>query len=212
MGFYSPDSIARTGLVLSRGDIPPLVNLDFPARSVFVDRSTSDIYAVNNVDNRVYQLDASPINFTTFEWLSKKFTMPNPTNFGAMKVQADFGFMDDLDAYNAYVAYVEAINATLFVNNAGNVEGQINTGYINQFSFNGSLLLDIPTLGTTRFVTVILYADGVQIFEKDVLTQEPFRLPALQKAYVYEIRISGNTPTRMVALASSIGELKQIAP
>ena len=210
MGFYSPDSINRTGLVLSRGDIPPLVNLEFPARSVFVDRSTSDIYAINNVDNRVYQLDASPINFTTFEWLSKKFVMPNPMNFGAMKVQADFGFMDDLDAYNAYVAYVQAINAALFVNNAGNVEGQINTGYINQFSFNGSLLLDIPTLGTTRFITIIIYADGNQIFQKDVLTQEPFRLPALQKGYVYEILVSGNTPTRMVAMASSIGELRQI--
>ena len=212
MGFYSPDGIARTGLVLSRGDIPPLINLEFPARSLFVDRSTSDIYAISNSDNRVYQLDASPINFTTFEWLSKKFVMPNPTNFGAMKVQADFGFMDDLDAYNAYVAYVEAINAALFVGNAGNVEGQLNTGYINQFSFNGSLLLDIPTLGTTRYVNIILYADGVQIFQKDVLTQEPFRLPALQKGYVYEIRVSGNTPTRMVALASSIGELKQVAP
>jgi len=212
MGFYSPDGIVRTGFVLSRGDIPPLVNLDFPARSLFVDRSTSDIYAISNFDNRVYQLDASPINFTTFEWLSKKFVMPNPTNFGAMKVQADFGFMDDLDAYNAYVAYVEAINAALFAGNAGNVEGQFNTGYINQFSFNGSLLLDIPLLGTNRFITIILYADGVQIFEKDVLTQEPFRLPALQKGYVYEIRVSGNTPTRMVALASSIGELRQVAP
>jgi hypothetical protein len=212
MGFYSPDGILRTGLVLSRGDIPPLINLDFPARSVFVDRSTSDIFAVDNANNTVYQLDASPINFTTFEWLSKKFVMPNPTNFGAIKVQADFGFMDDLDAYNAYVAYVEAINAALFVGNAGNVEGQMNTGLINQFSFNGSLLLDIPTLGTTRYITVIIYADGQQIWEGDILNQEPLRLPALQKGYVYEIRISGNTPTRMVAVASSIGELRQIAP
>lgn len=212
MGFYSPDFVSRTGFVLSRGDIPPLINLDFPARSLFVDRSTSDIYAINNVDNRVYQLDASTINFTTFEWLSKKFVMPNPINFGAMKVQADFGFMDDLAAYNAYVAYVGALNIALFTSNAGNVDGQFNTGYINQFTFNGSLLLDVPTLGTTRFINVILYADGVQIFQKDVLTQEPFRLPSLQKGYVYEIRISGNTPTRMVALASSIGELKQVAP
>ena len=129
-----------------------------------------------------------------------------------MKVQADFGFMDDLDAYNAYVAYVESLNIALFTSTGGNVEGQLNTGYINQFEFNGSLLLDVPTLGTTRYINVILYADGVQVFQKDVLTQEPFRLPSLQKGYVYEIRVSGNTPTRMVALASSIGELRQVAP
>ncbi len=212
MGFYSPSVNSRTGFVLSRGDIPPLVNLDFPARSLFIDRSTSDLYAISNFDNQVYQLDASTINFTTFEWLSKKFVMPNPTNFGAMKVQADFGFMDDLDAYNAYVAYVQALNIAVFAANAGNVEGQLNASYINQFTFNGSLLLDIPTLGTTRYINVILYADGVQVFQKDVLTQEPFRLPSLQKGYVYEIRVSGNTPTRMVALASSIGELRQVAP
>jgi hypothetical protein len=107
---------------------------------------------------------------------------------------------------------VQALNIAVFAANAGNVEGQLNASYINQFTFNGSLLLDIPTLGTTRYINVILYADGVQVFQKDVLTQEPFRLPSLQKGYVYEIRVSGNTPTRMVALASSIGELRQVAP
>lgn len=209
MGFYLPDGGTRTGFVLSRGDIPPLVNLDFPARSVFVDRSISDVFAVSNTDNKVYKLDASTLNFTTFEWLSKKFVMPNPLNFGAMKVQANFTFMDDLAAYNAYVNALKAANAALF---AGNVQGQFNSGYINQYEFNGSLLVNIPPLGATRFITVILYADGVQIFQKDILNQEPFRLPALQKGYVYEIRISGNTPTRMVALASSIGELRELAP
>jgi hypothetical protein len=133
--------------------------------------------------------------------------MSNPSNFGAMKVQANFAFMDDLNAYNAYVTALQAANAALF---AGNVQGQFNSGYINQYVFNGSLLVSIPPLGATRFISLILYADGVQVFQKDILNQEPFRLPALQKGYVYEIRISGNTPTRMVALANSIGELREI--
>jgi hypothetical protein len=211
LGFYTQVTTTRA-IVLSRGDIPPLVELDFPARSVFVDRSTADIFAISNVDNRVYQLDASAINFTTYEWLSKKFALPNPMNFAALKVSANFAFMGDLDAYNAYVAEIEAINAALFLDYAGNVEGQLNTNYINELSFNGSLLLDIPEAGTTRYITVIVYADGEQIFTADVLSPEPLRMPAAEKAYVYEIRVSGNTPVRMVAMASSIGELRMLNP
>jgi hypothetical protein len=211
LGFYTQVTTTRA-IVLSRGDIPPLVELDFPARSVFVDRSTADIFAVNNVDNKVYQLDASAINFTTYEWLSKKFAMPNPMNFAALKVSADFAFMGNLDAYIAYVDEIKAINAELFLDYAGNVEGQLNTNYINELSFNGSLLLDIPEEGTTRYITVIVYADGEQIFTADVLSPEPLRMPAVEKAYIYEIRVSGNTPVRMVAMANTVGELRMLAP
>lgn len=209
MGFYTAGG-ARKAIVLSRGDIPPLIELDFPARSVFVDRSTTDIYAISEIDSKVYHLDASQVNFTTYEWLSKKFVMPSPTNFGAIKVQADYTFMGNIQAYIEYVLSIIAQNQAIFDANGGEVGGEINNGYFNQFSFNGSLLLDIPEQGTNRFITVILYADGEQIWAGDILSQEPLRLPALQKGYVYEVRISGNTPVRMVAIASSIGELRQL--
>ena len=209
MGFYTADG-ARKAIVLSRGDIPPLIELDFPARSVFVDRSTTDIYAISEVDSKVYHLDASLVNFTTYEWLSKKFVMPSPTNFAAIKVQADYTFMGNIQAYIQYVLSIIAQNQAIFDANGGKVGGVINSGYFNQFSFNGSLLKDIPEQGTNRFVTVIIYADDKQVWAGDILSQEPLRLPALQKGYVYEIRISGNTPVRMVAIASSINELRQL--
>lgn len=211
MGFYTAGG-TRKALVLSRGDIPPLIELDFPARSVFVDRSTTDIYAISEIDNKVYHLDASQVNFTTFEWLSKKFVMPSPTNFGAIKVQADYTFMGNIQAYIQYVLAIIAQNQAIFDANGGEVAGEINGSYFNQFSFNGCLLKDIPEQGTNRYITVIVYADGEQVWAGDILSQEPLRMPALQKGYVYEIRISGNTPVRMVAMASSIGELRQIAP
>lgn len=210
MGFYTSNG-QRKAIVLSRGDIPPLVELEFPARSVFVDRSTTDIYAISDVDDKVYHLDASLVNFTTYEWLSKKFVMPNPVNFGAIKVQADFTFMGNIQAYIAYVNSIIAQNQTIFDANAGQVGGTLNDPYLNEFSLNGSRLLDIPEQGTTRFITVIVYADGEQVWAGDVVSQEPIRLPAAEKGYVYEILISGNTPVRMVAVASSIGELRQIA-
>lgn len=209
MGFYTVGTVTKA-IVISRGDIPPLIELDFPAKATFVDRSTSKIYAASSFDNKIYQLDASSINFTVFEWLSKQFVMPNPMNFGAIKVQADFVFMNDITQYNAYVAAIQAANQAIFSAGGGNVGGMINSNYINEYYLNQSMLQTIPPPGTTRYITVIIYADGQQIWQSDILSQEPLRLPALQKGYVYEIRISGNTPVRMVAMASSIGELRQI--
>lgn len=212
MGFYSPSGTTRTGLVLSRGDIPPLVNLDFPARAVFVDRTTADIFAVSNIDNQIYQLDASDINFTVFEWKSKKFALPNPTNFGAAKVQADYEFMYDIQAYINYINSLIAENVAIAAANGGKVLGELNTTTLNYFEINGSLLKSLPPQGETRYINLLIYADGQQIFQANILNQEPIRLPALQKGYVYEILLSGNVPIRMAAIASSIGELRQIAP
>lgn len=209
MGFSTINGVIK-GIVISRGDIPPLINFDYPTRSLFVDRSTSDLYAINDLDNKVYHLDASTINFTTYEWKSKKFALPNPTNFGAVKVGADYDFMNNIGAYIAYVNAIKAQNAILFAGSAGKVGGQLNSGTLNQYTLNGSLLLNIPEQGTNRFITLIVYADGVQIYQADVLNQEPLRLPAAQKGYVYEMTISGNTPVRFVAMASSIGELRMI--
>jgi hypothetical protein len=209
MGFTTIDGVIQ-GFVISRGDIPPLVHLDFPTRSLFVDRSTSDLYAVSDLDNKVYQLDSSTVNYTTYEWKSKKFVMPNPLNFGAVKVQADYDFMGDIAAYNAYVQAIKIANIAIYAANGGKVKGELNASLINQLTINGSLLKDLPELGTNRYITLIVYADGVQIFAADVLNQEPLRMPAAKKGYVYELVISGNTPVRMICMASSISELRQL--
>ena len=120
MGFYTANG-QRKAIILSRGDIPPLIQLDFPARSLFVDRSTTDVYAISELDSKVYHLDASAINFTTFEWLSKKFVMPSPTNFAAIKVQADYTFMNNIQAYIDYVLQIIADNDIIFASLGGKV-------------------------------------------------------------------------------------------
>jgi len=209
MGFYTAGAVSK-GIVIARGDIPPLVTLDFSAQAVFVDRSTSDIFAVSTLDNKIYQLDSSIVNNSVYEWLSKKFVLPSPTNFAAVKVQGDFTYMDDIAAYNALVAALIAANQAIYTATGGKVGGEMNGEELNYYTINGSALNDIPVIGSNRYITLIVYADGQQIFTADVLSQEPIRMPAYQKGYVYEIRISGNTPVRSVAMASSIGELRQV--
>lgn len=211
LGFYTSNDGSRA-IVLSRGDIPPLVNLDFNAVSTFVDRSSAAIYAISGVDNKVYELDSSTINYTTFDWISKKFVMPNPINFGAMKVQADYDFMGSIEAYNAYRAELIAENQVLFTSLGGKVGGVVNNEAVNTLAVNGSKLYDIPEAGNYRSVNVVVYADGETIFATYAKSQEPIRMPALKKGYVYEIRITGNTPVRSLIMASSIGELRNVAP
>lgn len=209
MGFYTVEGTTKA-IVISRGDIPPLVSLNFPARCVFVDRSTSSIYAVSEVDRALYQLDASTVNTAVYEWKSKKFILPNPTNFGAIKVSADYSYMDSIQAYIEFILSLIAENKLLYIALGGNIGGYINNEPINTLSINGSVLADLPPQGLTRFITLIIYANGEQVAAYDVTNEEPIRLPAMQKDYIYEILISGNTPVRMVAMASSIGELRQI--
>jgi hypothetical protein len=209
IGFYTVNAITQA-IVIARGDTPPLIDLNYSAKAVFVDRSTADIFAVSSLDNKIYQLDASDVNNTVYEWKSKKFVLPEPTNFAVGKVQANYQYMADVDAYNAIVNAIKASNIAIYTSTSGLVGGTLNNEVFNLYSINGSSLQDIPVLGSTRYITFILYADGVQIFAQNILSQEPFRLPALQKGYVYEIVLSGNVPVRMAAIASSINELRQI--
>jgi len=104
-----------------------------------------------------------------------------------------------LQSINAYIQEVIAIiaaNQAFYLATGGAVGGDVNSEPLNMLEVNGTFLQDIPEQGQTRFITLIVYADGEQIFTTDVMTQEPIRMPALQKGYVYEIRISGNTPVQ----------------
>lgn len=209
IGFYTASG-GTQAIVIARGEIPPLVTLEFDAQAVFVDRTTADIFAISKTDEKLYQLDASPVNYLPYEWLSKQFIMPSPTNFAAMKVQADFSFMDDANAYREYVNALILKNIILFAELGGKIGGSLDDEALNVFAVNGSKLYDIPEQADFRTVTVIVYADGKQIFAKDVISQEPFRMPADVKAYIYEILVAGNTPVRSVIMASSINELRQV--
>jgi len=205
--FYEA-GITRSALVITRGDVPPLITLEVPGYAVFLERTTANVYAVDSADNKIYQLDADPVNNLFFEWKSKKFVMPSPTNFGALKLQADWIYINDTSAYNAYVAAIVAANKVIWTSGVP-LQGTINSATINTFAVNGSILSDIPFAAEVRNVQVVVNADNAQLFSAGVTDQEPIRMPAANKNYVYEIKLTGNAPIRQFRMATSIGELKQ---
>jgi hypothetical protein len=210
IGFHNTTT-GIEAIVIARGDIPPLSFLGFDASAAFVERTTGNIYAVSQYDNKIYQLDSDTVNNSVYEWKSKKFVMPNPMDYAAFKVQADYTYMNDQIAYNAYVAGIIASNQALFAAATTGLKGDINDTTLNTRLVNGSILTDIPTLADLRNIQVIFYANEKQVYSTGVLSQEPLRLPVIGKEYVWEIKITGNVPVRLFAMSTSIGELRNVA-
>jgi hypothetical protein len=198
-------------LVLARGDIPPLSFLSFDATAVYIDRSTGNIYAASQFDNKIYQLDNDDVNNTLYEWQSKKFVMPNPMSYAAIKLQADYEYMDDQVTYNAFVQSIITANQNKFASATNGLGGNLNDDVLNIHTLNGSILQDIPTQADVRNIQVILFADEQQVYATGILNQEPVRIPVTGKAYVWEIKITGNVPVRSVIMGTNLGETRMVA-
>jgi hypothetical protein len=207
IGFYS-NPFGSRGIVLTRADSPPLVELDFDAAAVFVDKVTSNIFAVSTLDNTIYQLDSDPVNRTFYEWRSKRFIVPAPMSFAALKVRAAFQDIDDIIAYNQARDALKQDNEDLWDALSGQIAGSINETPLNTFELNGSVLTSLPVLGDTRSVNITIFADDEIWYATGVDSLEPIRLPADKKYAVWQIEISGNVPVQTVAIGSSIAELR----
>jgi hypothetical protein len=209
VGFYTV-GVETNAIVLIRNDIPPLSQLTFSGRAPYVDKSTGNIYAVSTIDNDIYQLDASVIDNSLFEWKSKQFVMASPTNFGVLKVRADYDLISNTNVYNQLIQAIIAANTALWATSSSNLQGVINSTPLNVYTLNGSILMDLPNIADTRSVNIFVYAEGVLIYQAAMTSNEPVRMPAGQKAYIWEVLISGNVPVRMFGMATDVTELKSL--
>lgn len=208
IAFYQREQ-EKAALILMRGDTPPLITLDVASQAVFVARSTAEVFYVSPVDNTIYQLDSDPVNNTYYEWLSKLFILPAPTNFAMVKMQANWDYIGDISAYNKLALAIAAENQVLWA--AGTpLQSTINSVTVNGMQVNGSALITIPTLAETRFVQAFVYANEQLVSAHGFTNQEPQRMAAGSKEYMYEVRLTGNAPIRKFAMATSIGELRQL--
>jgi len=206
LGFYQSGS-TKAALVIMRGDSPPLINLSVAAQAVFVARSTATVYYIDPNDGLLYTLDGDTVNNMFYQWQSKKFILPEPTNFAVMKAQVDWDAINSVAAYNAVVAEIIAANQAYWATGATRFS-TLNRTPLNTLRLNGSVLEPIPTLQDVRNVQILLFANGVQVYSTGVTSQEPIRLPAGAKEYLWEIKITGNVGLRTFAMANAVGELR----
>lgn len=208
LAFYQSGA-TKSALILMRGDSPPLVTFDVAAQAIFVEKATANVYFVSPTDGKIYQLDADPVNNLFYEWRSKKFILPEPTNFAVAKAQASWEALDDADVFNAIVAQLIADNQAIWASGVS-LQSVIAEQLLSNIHVNGSILANIPQLASAISLQFQLIADDVLVYSTSITDPQSMRLPANIKGYVWEILLTGNAPLRAFSMATSIGELRNV--
>ena len=89
----------------------PLTFGNFSAQGAWNDPETSKLYLMQNGTINLW--DGDTLNQVPFDWKSKTFVLPNPVNFGAIQVDADYGALNDASGSTAQAAADAALNATI---------------------------------------------------------------------------------------------------
>jgi len=177
----------------------------FPT-ALYSDPVTGKMYMV--IDNVLYEWMGDIGTRESLDWKSKEFVVPNPVNWGAAKVDADFE-MSEEEAAAAQAAYdaIIAGNATLI--SSGTLGSSMNGASLNRYSLNGSAMSLVPSLEFDN-LTFLLYKNQELVFSKRVSDSRVFRLPAGTKYDAYSVRIQGNVPVLAVLVGTTPLALKTV--
>ena len=193
-----------------------LVTLDgfTKVEGIETDPYTGNVYLLAN--NRYKEFD--PNGGTArlnWRWYSKTYHFPKPLNFGAVRLNAEFGVINvvpDLAAetvYNsAFFAGVPSINAL-----GDEVLGgkpAPNSGVIatsddeNRAPLGGSLMYNIAYLSAqTQGVRLIVHIRDKVIFDRVVTDESICRLPTGFKSDIWEFEMVGNTRVYSLQVAET---------
>ena len=190
-----------TGFVFDRTvQDAPLTLTRVSALASHIRRDTGFLYIVDPGTGEILQWDGDDINRLPFEWKSKTFVLPKPTNFGFVQVILD-------DVSNRFAE--AALNA--LVQNAVNWTLPCSTGALglvetDEYMVGGSCVMPVPTLDT-EYTTLYVYADGVLMTSINVLSERLYRLPSGYKATRWEVEVAGNKGVRRITLANTAAEI-----
>jgi len=216
---YPTITDSQKTFVFNRGDIPALSRVDMPATAVHVDSKGGNVYYVDGITGRIYKWDADELNPLRYDWKSKRWVLPQATTFSIIKLDGDYGQIANAAGTAAAAAAIAARNQTLWAANS-NLLGAVNTGPLNAsyydtatatyrgITVNGSILEELPTVGSTRSVAVEIYGDGVLKTTLNMTSFDPVRIPPF-KSRAVEVSVQGNINVRSVALATTQPELRQ---
>lgn len=176
------------------------------ATEIFADSLAGKLYVSDAGNMDVREFDPVDGVFSTLDWMSKEFVVPEPINIGAARVnytsrweQATYDSL--LADYNAAVAANGALLAT--------ADGSFNADEFNVREIAGS------SLGVVRKpdlegpgVTFTLYVDGVVVFSQEVKNNKGFALPSGYRADTFAIRVQGQSVVKSIDFAQTMLGLK----
>jgi hypothetical protein len=97
------------------------------------------------------------------------------------------------------------------------LQGAINGGNLvtregrteDRHTINGDILYDLNSITASPYVTVTIFANGVNVFEKAVSSAKAFKLPRGFKGKRWEVQFAGSIPVRGFDMATTMKEILQ---
>jgi hypothetical protein len=189
------------GIVLDRTVLDaPLTKTRIPVQAVHTRRDTGELYIVDVGTGYVKKWDGDDYNRLPYEWKSKVFITPKPTNFSFVQVILD-NLVGDIPAK---VLAAIALNQLLW--SQGAWRAGLNDVLPCQYEVNGSAMQNVPTIDPV-YASVYVYADGVLVWNQNVDSEVLYRLPSGFKATRWEVKVVGNKGVRRITLATSANEI-----
>jgi hypothetical protein len=201
----------------------PLTTLDrfSNVTAIQIDAYSGDVYLVQGSQIRLWDPPESiPYSYT---WVSKQFDLPNPVNFGAVRIKFNATPItvnpDQLADYTTFnngriakplnTINLAVINGVRVENVAGYTGPQIRN------PIGGSPLFPISQFTTgLAAVQLDVYARNknsqwLNRYSRSITTEGTYRLPAGFKSDAWQISLIGNTNVYSVTLAETPKELKK---
>lgn len=191
--------------VIDKGEAASFLNINQKITAIWTDPATGKLYVAN--DQKIYQWEGDLGTKLSYEWRSKRFLLPAPVNFGAAKIDADFGMSE------AEIAATQAVHdAAIAANEALILADGMNDGLadpaLGEYEIGGDALPAIPPL-VIDSLQFQFWTDGQLRHTQQVLNTRAFRLPAGYKSDNVEVVLSGNVKVSGVVLAETMDGLKQ---
>lgn len=91
--------------------------------------------------------------------------------------------------------------------NGGDLIDDLAGRQVNRHTINGDILFDLNDIAASPYVNLIIYADGEEIYNKNVSSAKAFKLPKGTKGKRWEVQLSGTIPVRRFDMATTMKEL-----
>lgn len=191
--------------VIDKAENASFIKINQRVTDIWADPATGKLYVAS--DGKIYEWEGDIGTKLSYEWKSKRFTLPAPLNYGAAKVDADFG-MSEAETAAAQLVFSNAVAANQALINANTVNDGLADPYLGEYPIGGGEMEPLPPL-VIDALQFQLWAEGQLRFSRQVLNSRAFRLPAGYKADNVEVVLSGNVKVTGVILAETMQGLKE---
>ncbi|EBQ8762746.1 hypothetical protein BKM35_22185 [Salmonella enterica] len=193
--FVDKNSVPRLGSFLMdvTGEIPFMISTSHQSEACFYDITTGSLYILKGTT--IYEWDNPTAMPEYFDWKSKEFVLPAPTNFGAIMIEGE----ENSDTLANIITYNEQYI------NLPSIGGEFSGSALNEYDLNGDMLL---SSGIALSFQATIYADKEQVAL--VSKQNTMvRLPSGFLARIWEIEIVGNLRISDVVMAGTGAEMRR---